>query len=243
VSLGDGSPAEIKEIVMADVIRWDERYRSGETPWDTGQPSSELLRVLTEERLPPGRAVELGCGTGSNAVWLARQGFDVTAVDLSSLAVERARRRAEEAGVPVRFLVADVLQPPEDLVGPFDFFFDRGCYHVVRRDDVRAYLATLQRLTQPGSVGLVLAGNATEAHDPGPPVVSEEEIRAELGSLFEVLRLRAFRFDEAEGGRGSFFGVVVLAATAGGLTVTGASATRALPAPRAAFEPRPAGGR
>ncbi len=191
---------------MSDVARWDERYRSGETPWDTGQPSSELVRVLAEEHVAPGRAVELGCGTGTNAVRLARQGFDVTAVDLSPLAVERARQRADEAGVRVRFLEADVLQPPEELAGAFDFFFDRGCYHVVRRDDVRGYLATLRRLAQPGSVGLVLAGNAREPHDPGPPVVTEEEIRTELGSLFDVVQLREFRFDQTEAGGVRFLG-------------------------------------
>ena len=184
---------------MSDLARWDERYRSGETPWDTGQPSSELQRVLAEASIGPCRAVELGCGTGTNAVWLAQQGFDVSAVDASALAVERARRRAEEAGVQVRFLEADVLHPPEELTGPFDFFFDRGCYHAVRRNDVQAYLHTVRRLTRAGGLGLVLAGNAREPHDSGPPVVTEEEIRKELGSLGKVVQLREFRFDPAEG--------------------------------------------
>jgi SAM-dependent methyltransferase len=183
---------------MADATRWDERYEKGDTPWDTGAVSSELQRVLSEMTVAPCRAIELGCGTGASAAWLARQGFDVTAVDVSPLAIDRARRRAEQAGVSVRFLMADVLQPPADLGGPFDFFFDRGCYHVVRREDVAAYLRTLERLTRPGNVGLVLAGNAREPHEPGPPVVSEEEVRAELGSLFDVLRLREFRFDQVE---------------------------------------------
>src|SRR5262249_19509814 len=159
---------------------------------------SELQRVLGETAVAPCRAIELGCGTGASAVWLARQGYDVTAVDVSSLAIERAWQRAEQAGGSVHFLTADVLQPLADLGGPFDFFFDRGCYHVVRREDVTAYLRTLERLTRPGSVGLVLAGNAREPHEPGPPVVSEEEIRAELSSLFDLVHLREFRFDQVE---------------------------------------------
>jgi SAM-dependent methyltransferase len=191
---------------MADLARWEERYRKGETPWDTGRPSSELVRVLAEEGIGPGRAVELGCGTGTNAVWLATQGFEVTALDLIPLAVEQARRRAEGAGVRAAFLVGDVLNPPGELAGPFDFVFDRGCYHVVRREDVGAYLRTLQSLTRPGTLALVLTGNAREPHDPGPPVVSEEEIRAELGSVFKVVRLREFRFDQVEAGGVSFLG-------------------------------------
>lgn len=183
---------------MSDVARWEERYTKGDTPWETGRPSSELQRVVAEVPITACRAVELGCGTGANAVWLAQQDFDVTALDLSPLAIERAQRRADETGAAVRFLVADVLQPPAELAGPFDFFFDRGCYHVVRREDVAAYLTTLRKLTRPGTLGLVLAGNAREPHEPGPPVVSEEQIRAELGSLFDIVHLRDFRFDQVE---------------------------------------------
>jgi SAM-dependent methyltransferase len=191
---------------MSDVERWEQRYRTGDIPWDTGRPSSELQRVLAEERMAPCRTIELGCGTGSNAVWLAAQGFDVTAVDVSPLAIEGARQRASAAGVSVRFLQADVLQPP-DLGGPYRFFFDRGCYHVVRRDhDVQAYLQTLERITEPGTVGLVLTGNAREPHDPGPPVVDEETIHQELGRAFEIVRLREFRFDEAPGVPARFLG-------------------------------------
>jgi hypothetical protein len=79
---------------------------------------------------------------------------------------------------------------------PFPFFFDRGCYHAVRRDNVQGYLRTLERVTAPGSLGLVLTGNAREPHVPGPPVVSEQELRGELGSICEIVQLREFRFDD-----------------------------------------------
>src|SRR5260370_28503524 len=113
---------------MSGVEHWDKRYREGESPWDTGQPSGELVRLVREEGIALCRALELGCGTGTNAVWLAQQGFDMTAVDLAPLALERAEARARAAGVKVRFVAASVLEPP-DLGGPFPFFFDRGCYH------------------------------------------------------------------------------------------------------------------
>src|SRR5260221_10156924 len=104
---------------MVDTVHWDDRYRSGDTPWDTGRPSSELQRVLAEEKVPAGRAIDLGCGTGANAVWLAQQGFDVTGVDISPLAIERANARAQAAGVSCRFLVADLSAPPPELSGAF----------------------------------------------------------------------------------------------------------------------------
>ncbi len=191
---------------MSELNRWNERYEKGDTPWETAQPSSELQRVLAEAAIRPCLALELGCGTGANAIWLAQQGFDVTALDVSTFAIDSARQKADQAGVRVNFLVADVLKPPAQLFGPFDFFFDRGCYHVVRRDDVTAYLDTLRRLTRPGTLGLVLAGNAREPHEPGPPVVSEEQIRTELGELFDIVQLGEFRFDQVEAVGFSFLG-------------------------------------
>ncbi len=178
---------------------WTVHYESGSPPWETGQPSRELQRAIAEDKLQPCRVIELGCGSGWNAVWLAQQGFDVTAVDFTPLAIERARRRAAAAGVTVRFVLGDVLDLPE-AYEPFPFFFDRGCYHCVRSLDVQAYLRTIERVTAAGSLGLILTGNAREPSPPGqgPPVVSAEELHAELGSIFQIVRLREFRFDGTE---------------------------------------------
>jgi 2-polyprenyl-3-methyl-5-hydroxy-6-metoxy-1,4-benzoquinol methylase len=102
---------------MSEEARWNEKYRGRDTPWDTGQPSTELIQVVRDEKIAPGRAIELGCGTGTNAIWLAEQGFEITAVDISPLALERAKIRAEAAGVRIQFYLADVLNPPS-LGGP-----------------------------------------------------------------------------------------------------------------------------
>jgi SAM-dependent methyltransferase len=181
---------------MTEHIEWNDRYRDGNLPWDTGWPSSELQRVLDRNPVQPCRALELGCGTGTNCVWLAQQGFEVTGIDVAPLAVERAEERAHAAGVRAHFVVGDVLQLP-DLGGPFAFFFDRGCYHAVRRDAPDQYAPAVARQLVSGGRGLILAGNAREPHDPGPPVVSEEQIRDELGVAFQILDLHEFRFDEA----------------------------------------------
>lgn len=183
---------------MSEHIEWNDRYRDGNLPWDTGQPSSELQRALSRHAIRPCRVLELGCGTGTNCVWLAQQGFAATGVDLAPLAVERAKQRARADGLTVRFEVADVLQLP-DLDGPFDFFFDRGCYHAVRRSAPHRYAPSVAQQLASGGRGLVLAGNAREPHDPGPPVVTEEQIRDELGASFQILDLHEFRFDEAPG--------------------------------------------
>jgi SAM-dependent methyltransferase len=195
---------------MTEVYDWNQRYRDGNLPWDTGRPSTELQRVLQQHAIAPCRALDVGCGTGSNSVWLAEQGFDVTGVDVAPLAIELAREQARDAGVNAQFAVANVLKSPNSNLStspaPFSFFFDRGCYHAVRRDAPHAYAPAVARLLAPAARGLILAGNAREPHDPGPPVVTEDEIHTELGQAFTILDLHEFHFDEAPGVPVQFLG-------------------------------------
>lgn len=177
---------------------WNQRYAEQNTPWDTGKPSGELQRILLERDISPCRALELGCGSGTNAVFLAQAGYDVTAVDVSPLAIERARAKANQAGVPVALFVADLLELP-DLGPPFEFVFDRGIYHAVRRNALQGFLDTLERATAPGGIYLTIAGNSNETRpgESGPPRVSAEEICRELSPLMDLVQLREIRFDEA----------------------------------------------
>src|SRR5439155_25080922 len=123
--------------------------------------------------------LEIGCGTGTNAIELAKRRFEVVAVDFVAQAIETAREKARKAKVKVVFRVADVLN--DDLGGPYHILFDRGVYHVLRKGNLKAFQEFLKKVTRPGSWWLSLAGNAKEQSDgDGPPVVSEEEIRAEL---------------------------------------------------------------
>ena len=141
----------------------------------------------------PGKTVlEIGCGTGTNAIELTRRGYRVIAVDLVDLAVRRAKDKAQRAGVDIDFRVGDVTRM--DLDGPFDVVFDRGVYHGIRAQNLSGFLKMLKRVTRPGSRWLTLAGNAKEPTVDGPPVVSEDEFRSELEPLFKVLEVREFRF-------------------------------------------------
>lgn len=172
---------------------WNARYDSGDTPWDSGLPSREMRRILDEQNIAPGRALELGCGTGTNAIELARRGFTVTAIDCSPLALKLAREKASETGVDIKWIEADVQNFGEGIE-PFEFVFDRGCYHCCRRVDLDGYLNTLANVTQVGSRALILAGNADEQTEHGPPRVTEAEVRDELGRLFRIVEIKAFRF-------------------------------------------------
>jgi methyl halide transferase len=184
---------------MANTDRdWNNRYIAGELPWDSGLPSRELQHVLAEAGILPCRALELGCGTGTNAVELARRGFDVTAVDCAPRAIEIAREKAAAAGVNVNWIVADVQNFGAGLA-PFDFVFDRGCYHCCRRVDLAGYIATLRNVTRTGTRMLCLTGHIDESSDSGIPRVSEEELIREFGPLFHFDHCRPFRFQDAGG--------------------------------------------
>lgn len=201
------------EVLHPD--HWERQYRAGGLPWETGRPSSELMRVVAEQNVRPCRVLEVGCGTGTNAVWLAQRGFAVTAIDLCPLAVRRARRRAAGAGAVVDFRAADVTDPGA-VSGCFDFVLDHGCYHAVRLADGPGYFRTVERVTRPGAVGLVLTGNAAEPEDDvGPPVLTERQLRQEWGRRFDIVHLRPFRFDPPRAGDRRYLGWSCLVRRAG----------------------------
>ncbi|MEZ6047371.1 MAG: class I SAM-dependent methyltransferase [Planctomycetaceae bacterium] len=179
-------------------IRWNERYLNEDTPWDSRLVSLELMKVLQEQNIQPGRALELGCGTGTNSIYLAKQGFDVTAIDISERALETAAMKAHEANVEVRFILGDLCDL-HLVTSPFDFVFDRGCYHCVRKIDLPGFMDTLNKYTHPGSLWLTLCGNSKEEHDEHIPKVSQTELASELSGLFDLVHMREFHFqDEGE---------------------------------------------
>lgn len=91
-----------------DLTGWNERYRSAARPKEDLETAPTPLLVETAQRLTPGRALDLACGAGRNALWLAQHGWQVTAVDGASAAIELLRERATAQGLPVRAEIADL---------------------------------------------------------------------------------------------------------------------------------------
>lgn len=177
-------------------IDWNQQYVQAQTPWDSGVPSQHLTALVDEGRVKPCRVLEVGCGTGTNAIYLAQQGFDVTAIDLSPEALRQAREKANKANLKINFIEADVTKLP-DLGAPFPFVFDRGTYHCVRKVDVAAFQKMLKKVVAPGGHFYVLAGNANtlSAPDQGPPTVSAQDMVAEIeGKDFDLVELKRIIF-------------------------------------------------
>lgn len=174
--------------------RWDAPYRQERLPgWDVGRPCSHLVKAVEEETFRPGRVIVLGCGSGTNAIYLAGKGFEVTAVDVAPSALAIAAKKAREAGVKVNWVLADVVALPK--LEAFDLVFDRGCYHHICLYNSAGYVEALRRLSHVDTRALILAGSGADGGRGGPPRVKEETIRNDFSKLFEFEWLRGIRFD------------------------------------------------
>jgi SAM-dependent methyltransferase len=181
---------------------WNESYASEELPWDTGEPDSLLVEFVTSGRVRPTRALEIGAGTGTNAIWLAERGFDVFGIDVAPLAVERAIAKLNGRDLRCQFAEWDFLaaSPPD---GPFHFAFDRGCFHVFDEPEERAlFAARVAAALVPGGLWLSLIGS-TEGppREIGPPRRSAREVLFAVEPVLEIVELRTAEFrsrDEAK---------------------------------------------
>ena len=128
-------------------------YRYFRAPWDIG-PRRELVSLVESGRLVPGRVIDLGSGTASTCIYLAKRGFEVTGVDFAPAAIEKGRALARQEGVSVNFLVDD-LTALKHVTGTFDLLIDYGTLDDLKPDHRSLYLRSIIPLTHPGSLFLL----------------------------------------------------------------------------------------
>ncbi|HXM54700.1 MAG TPA: methyltransferase domain-containing protein [Candidatus Dormibacteraeota bacterium] len=138
-------------------VRYELMYLFGFKPWDSGVTPPELVAAVEgPEALAPGRALDLGCGTGTNAVYLARRGWEVTAIEQVGRALKAGRGKAAAAGVSPWFVRGDVTKLPElGIGGGYRLVFDLGCLHSVARERRDAYAAGVTAAAAPGATFLL----------------------------------------------------------------------------------------
>ena len=128
------------------------QYLLGSPRWDTGISPPELIAHLDQHHA--GRAIDLGCGTGTNLITIASRGWDVTGIDVSFLAIRLAKQKAKAAGVSVHVQRGDVSRL-EGITGPFDLALDIGCFHSLDEDKRVEYQKSILRVLHPGGIYLL----------------------------------------------------------------------------------------
>ena len=170
-----------------DRILYRLTYRLGTPRWDSGVPQPELEQLVAGR--PPGRVLDLGCGTGADAVYLAGHGWEITGVDFAPEAIAAARKKAADAGVDAAFVVGDASRLADAGVrGPFDLLLDVGCYHTIPAGRRDAYVAGAAAAARPGA-DFYLAG----IPDParlwrllGAHGIGDDEIKSRFARYFSI---------------------------------------------------------
>ena len=163
-------------------------------PWDIGRPQPDV-RSLFEERSFGESVIDIGCGTGENALFLATQGYSVLGIDSSPRAIEQAQTKARNRNVEqrVRFAVRNALALDE-LTGEFDVALDCGLFHVFGDEDRRNYVEALDHVVAPEGYAIVLCFSDREPGEWGPRRISTDEIHAAFASGWTVEEIRPARF-------------------------------------------------
>jgi cyclopropane fatty-acyl-phospholipid synthase-like methyltransferase len=141
-------------------------------PWDSGISPPELHEFIRTH--PAGRAIDLGCGTGTNVITLARAGWQVTGVDFAPRAIRIAGKKIKQAGIQADLRVGDVTKL-KDISGPFDLALDIGCFHGLLQQGKQDYIAQLERILAPNGFWLVYGFFRPRPHH-APPGLVEADI-------------------------------------------------------------------
>jgi SAM-dependent methyltransferase len=174
---------------------WNDSYAGETPPWDVGEPDPHLMKAVKEGLIQPGKALEVGCGTGTNAIWMAQQGFEVLGVDIAPRAIEKARAKAK--GLKnLRFEVVDFLGGGEVGSG-YAFAYDRGCFHVFDEAAERTRFAQrLSSVLAPRGQWLSLIGSTEGApREFGPPRRTLRDVTQAVEPFLEFVRVTSVEFD------------------------------------------------
>jgi SAM-dependent methyltransferase len=158
---------------------WDASYLDGPAPWDIGHPQPAIVRLATGGGIV-GAVLDVGCGTGENALHVAALGLSVLGVDVAETALAIARQKADDRGIEIEFAAADAFHL-ERLGRTFATVLDCGLFHALDADERRVYVASLASVTERDATLYVLCFS-DHGPDTGPHPVSRDELNAAFNS-------------------------------------------------------------
>jgi cyclopropane fatty-acyl-phospholipid synthase-like methyltransferase len=180
-------------------LHWDEAYK-GTPPWDVGHPQPVFEALVEAGEIEPGRALDIGCGRGENAIMLAMNGFNVTGIDLVKDAIADAKTKAIERRVEVNFVVGDVLQMDRLFAeGEFDVVIDSGLFHAMTDEERPVFARQVHRMLKTGGKYFMLCFSDKEPPGQGPRRVSKYEIEHTFTPLFKIIYIKDSAFESRFG--------------------------------------------
>ena len=189
---------------------FNESYR-GSPPWDIGRPQTEFVK-LAENGEIHGRILDVGCGTGENAIFLSQFGTEVWGIDSASRAIEKAKLKAQERRARVRFLVGNAFRLDE-LGTKFDTIVDCGLFHIFSDEERPLFTKSLRSAMEIHGTYFMLAFSTKEPTNwGGPRRVSEEEIRDVFRQGWKINYIKDCRIEtnlHPEGGKGLLSSITV----------------------------------
>jgi len=165
----------------------------GVPPWDIGRPQREIVR-LAEGGEVRGDVLDVGCGAGDNALYLASRGHEVWGIDISPRAIKKAKAKAKQHGLKVTFLVHDALEL-ESLGRTFDTLIDSGLFHVFTDEERLVFTRSLRGVLRPGGTYFMLCFSEHEPDYGGPRRVTQAEIRATFSEGWKINYIREARLE------------------------------------------------
>jgi len=173
---------------------WDAAYTSGNVPWDVGHPQSVFVR-LADAGAIASPVLDSGCGTGEHALYFASRGLEAVGVDFSPIAIEAARAKAAARGLPVEFIVHDVLDLGS-LGEQFQSVVDSGTFHVFNvESDIRRYVEGIRSVLTPAGTLHLLCFSDAQPGDAGPRRVSQTDLRAAFADGWSIESIEPATFD------------------------------------------------
>jgi ubiquinone/menaquinone biosynthesis C-methylase UbiE len=179
---------------------FDSAYK-GRPPWEIGRPQKEFVEMVRRGELT-GSVLDIGCGTGENALFYAAEGHEVWGIDSVPRAVEKAKEKAVERGVPVHFVVLDALHLTS-LNRKFDTATDSGLFHTLPDQDRPVYANQLAAILSPGGRYFMLCFSNREPAGYGPRRISEKEIRDTFRDGWTIRYIRPATFESHTRAEGS----------------------------------------